>query len=171
MMVQEIQFSIGQWVVHNHYGVGQIKKIEVMPIHGEKTECFMVHVNDGAFWFPTNSVDNPRIRPVASQEIIAKVIKNLRRKPGNLEKDKKFWTTRIKEAPSNIDLVTISQLIRDLSAQKTQKRLNDSHVKALSRYKERLVHEWSAITGKDIEKIHLKINTYIQESKAKITNK
>ena len=78
-MEQEIQYSIGEWVVHSQYGVGQIKKTEVMPFHGEQTECFRVQVKDGAFWFPTNTSENPRIRPVESQEIITKVIKNLRR--------------------------------------------------------------------------------------------
>ena len=169
-MEQEIQFSVGQWIVHSQYGVGQIKKTELMPLHGEQTECFMVQVKDGAFWFPTNSIENPRIRPVASQEIIAKVTKNLRRKPGNLEKDKKYWNERIKAVPSQGDLLTISPLIRDLSAQKHQNRLNDTQVRALTKFKERLLHEWSAITGTNIEKIRPKFYEYIQESRAKIMN-
>ena len=48
-MEQEIQISIGEWVVHSHYGVGQIKKTELMPLHGEQTACFMVQVKDGVF--------------------------------------------------------------------------------------------------------------------------
>ena len=169
-MEQEIQFSIGEWIVHSQYGVGQIKKTELMPLHGEQTECFMVQVKDGAFWFPTNTTGNPRIRPVASQEIITKVIKNLRRKPGKLEKDKKYWSERIKDVPSHSDLLTVGQLIRDLSAQQSQKRLNDTQVRALSKFEERLLHEWSAITGTDIEKIRPKFYEYIQESRAKIMN-
>lgn len=167
-MEQELQFSIGEWVVHDQYGVGQIKKIEVMPIHGQKTECFMVQVDAGAYWFPTNLLDNPRINSVASEDTITKVIKNLRRKPGNLDKDKKYWTSRIKEVPTHGNLLSISQLIRDLSAQKSLNRLNDSQVKALSKYKERLLHEWSAITGDSVENIRLQTNGYIEESKAKI---
>ena len=66
------------------------------------------------------------------------------------------------------DLLTISPLIRDLSAQKTQNRLNDTQVKALSKFEERLLHEWSAITGTDIEKIRPKFNEYIQERRDKI---
>ena len=121
-MEQDTQFSVGTWIVHSQYGVGQIQKTEVMPFHGEQTECFRVQVKDGAFWFPTDSVENPRIRPVASQEIIPKVIKNLRRKPGKLEKDKKYWDKQIKAVTSNDDLVKISQLIRDLSAQLPRRR-------------------------------------------------
>jgi RNA polymerase-interacting CarD/CdnL/TRCF family regulator len=169
-MTQELQYSIGEWVVHSQYGVGQIKKTEVMPLHGEQTECFKVQVKDGSFWFPTNTSENPRIRPIASQEIIKKVIKNLRRKPGNLEKDKKYWTKRIQEVSSQDDLLSISNLIRDLSAQQAQKQLNDTHIKALSKFKESILQEWAAITGTAVEKIRPQINEYIQESRAKIIN-
>lgn len=167
-MEQETHFSIGEWVVHRQYGVGQIKKTEVMPLHGERTECFRVQVRGGAFWFPTDEVANPRIRPVASQEIISKVIKNLRRKPGKLDQDKKYWTQQIKEIPLDGDLVTISRLIRDLSAQKSLKRLNDTQIRALSKFEERLLLEWSAITSVVIEEIRTQFNKLIRESKAKI---
>ena len=166
-MEPENHYSIGEWVVHSHYGVGQIKKTEVMPLHGEQIECFKVQVNDGTFWFPTDPTENPRIRPIASQEIIPKVIRNLRRKPGNLDKDKKYWANRIKGASSQDDLLSISLLVRDLSAQQAQKRLNDSQIKALSKFIENLIHEWAAITGTAVEKIRPQFNKYIQESKAK----
>ena len=169
-MEQEAHFSVGEWVVHNQYGVGQIKKTERMPLHGEQTECFRVQVRDGNFWFPTNSTENPRIRPVASLEIITKVIKNLRRKPGHLEEDKNYWKNQIQAVSSDGDLLSISQLIRDLSAQQSRKRLNDTQVRALSNFIERLLLEWSAITGTDIKKIRPEFNSYIQESNAKITN-
>jgi RNA polymerase-interacting CarD/CdnL/TRCF family regulator len=167
-MEQEIHYSIGEWVVHNQYGVGQIKKTEVMPLHGEQIECFKVHVKDGSFWFPTDSLDNPRIRPVASEEIVSKVIKNLRRKPSNLIQNKKYWTQRIKDVSLHDDLISISQLIRDLYAQKALKRLNDSQIRALSKFKERLLLEWFAITGGDIKEIRSQFNKHISESKAKI---
>jgi RNA polymerase-interacting CarD/CdnL/TRCF family regulator len=167
-MEQDVQYSIGEWVVHSHYGVGQIKKTEVMPFHGEQTECFKVKVKDGAFWFPTAADENPRIRPVASEEIITKVAKNLRRKPGNLDKDKTYWSNRIKEISPQEDLVIISQLIRDLSTQKAQKRLNDSQIKALTKFKERLIQEWAAITGTEVENVRSEVNGYILESKSKV---
>ena len=71
---------------------------------------------------------------------------------------------------SHADLLTISPLIRDLSAQQAQKRLNDTQVKALSKFEGRLLREWAAITGTNIEEIHTQFNEYIQESRAKIMN-
>jgi RNA polymerase-interacting CarD/CdnL/TRCF family regulator len=167
-MEQETHYSIGDWVVHSQYGVGQIKKTEVMPLHGEQTECFKVQVRSGAFWFPTEEAENPRIRAVATQEIIAKVIKALRRKPSNLEKDKKYWSQRIKETSPQDDLLSISQLVRDLSAQQSQKNLNDSQIKALSKFKEGLIQEWAAITGTTVDNVRSQFNNYLQESKTKI---
>jgi RNA polymerase-interacting CarD/CdnL/TRCF family regulator len=96
------------------------------------------------------------------------VIKNLRRKPGNLDKDKKYWAKRIKDSSSQDDLLSISQLIRDLSAQQAQKNLNDSQIKALSNFKESLIHEWAAITGTDITEIRRQMNNYLHESGQKI---
>ena len=49
-MEQEMHYSIGKWVVHSQYGVGQIKKTEMMPLHGEQTECFKVHVGIALFY-------------------------------------------------------------------------------------------------------------------------
>jgi RNA polymerase-interacting CarD/CdnL/TRCF family regulator len=167
-MQQEIEFSVGEWIVHSQYGVGQIRKTEVMPFHGEQTECFRVQVQDGAFWFPTDTSENPRIRRVASEEIIPKVIKNLRRKPARLDKDKKYWGQQIKVVPLDGDLLTISQLVRDLSAQQSRKRLNDSQIRALTRFTERLINEWAAITDTAVDQIRPQFNQYIQESIAKI---
>ena len=65
------QYSIGQWVVHSQYGVGQIKQIERVPLHGnmeEKEKCFTVQTKEGVFWFPVNQNDNPRVRPITSEK-------------------------------------------------------------------------------------------------------
>ena len=166
-MEQEIQYSIGEWIVHSQYRVGQIKKIETMPLHGKQTECFKGQVKGDAFWFPTNSIETSRICPIASQEIITKMIKNLRRKPGNLEKDKKYWNLKIKEMPANSDLLTTSQLIRDLSAQQILKRLNDSQIKALTKFKDRLIHEWAAITGTKLNKSVIYSTNMLKRAKQK----
>ena len=167
-MGQDIQYSIGEWVVHSHYGVGQIRDIETKPLLGEQTECFKVKTKDSVFWFPANAKDNPRIRPIASEDIIEKVIKNLKRKPSNLEKDKKYWQQQINAIQSGGDLITISQLVRDLSAQQTQKRLNHSQDKALSKFTERLLNEWAAIVGTDMEKIRPEFHACIQKSLSKM---
>ena len=161
-------YSTGDWVVHLHYGVGQINRIEVKPILGEDTKCFKVKTRDSTYWFPTTDTDNPRIRPVASQDVIKKVIKNLRRKASDLDTDRKHWKEKIDEVQADGDLISISNLVRDLSAQQVLRDLNDTEKKALEQFTERLLREWALIMKEEVEKIRPKFLAYIEESMAKI---
>jgi RNA polymerase-interacting CarD/CdnL/TRCF family regulator len=161
-------YSVDDWVVHTQYGVGQIKRIEVKPIQGDNTKCYKVKTNDCTYWFPTNAIDNPRIRSVASKEIIVKIIKILRRKPNRLDTDRRLWKQRIDEVRSNGDLESISLIIRNLSAQKVLRQLNQTEDDALEYFKDRLLREWVSITQEEIEKLRSSLNSYIQESQAKV---
>jgi RNA polymerase-interacting CarD/CdnL/TRCF family regulator len=161
-------YSINDWVVHTYYGVGQIKQIETKPIDGEATRCFKVKTKDSTFWFPTTAEDNPRIRPVATKDIMHKVIKNLRRKSNKLEGDKSYWKKSIGEVQSSSDLLSISILIRDLEAQQVVRKLNQTEESALEHFKERLLREWASIVKEDVEKLRPLLHAYIQESQAKI---
>jgi RNA polymerase-interacting CarD/CdnL/TRCF family regulator len=167
-METSIPYSVDDWIVHTNYGVGQIKRIETKPIHGEETKCFKVKTKNSTYWFPTSDIDNPRVRPVASKDIITKVIKNLRRQSSKLDTDRGYWKKRIEEVQSNGDLLSISILIRDLSAQQVLRNLNQTEGDALEHFKERLVREWSSITGDEIEQLRTEVAGYIQESQAKI---
>ena len=168
MMDSNLPYSVDDWVVHTHYGVGQIKRIEVKPILGEDTNCFKVKTNDCTYWFPTNDIDNPRIRSVASKDVIQKIIKNLRRKSSKLEIDRKVWKQRIAEAQSSGDLISLSLIIRDLSTQKVLRQLNQTEEDALENFKDRLLREWASITQEEIETLRTSLQGYIQESQAKV---
>jgi RNA polymerase-interacting CarD/CdnL/TRCF family regulator len=167
-MDSNIPYSINDWIVHTHYGVGQIKRIEVKPIHGEDVKCFEVKTKDSTFWFPTTDTDNPRIRSVASRDIIYKVVKNLRRKASKLDIDKKQLKERIEHVQADGDLLSISIIVRELSAQQVLRHLNQTEEDALAHFKERLVREWASIINEDVEKLRPTLDAYIQESQAKI---
>lgn len=162
-------YSIGDWVVHTYYGVGQIKAIEIKPYHGEKVACFKAKTKDSTFWFPTDKDGNPRIRPISSEDLIKKAIKSLRRKPTNLDKDKKFWKKRIHQVKSDGDMIDVCKLVRDLNAQSIQRNLVQSEENALEHLKERLLREWSVIVGSKVEDVRPQLQSYIRESKEKIT--
>lgn len=168
-MTEMNTYTIGDWVVHTYYGVGQIKAIEVKPYHGEKVECFKAKTKDSTFWFPTDKDGNPRIRPISSEDLIKKAIRSLRRKPTNLDKDKKFWKKRIRTVKTDGDMIDVCKLVRDLTAQSTQRNLVQSEEKALALLKERLLKEWSVIVGSKVDDVRPQLQTYIGESKAKIT--
>ena len=161
-------YSIDDWVVHSYYGVGQIKRVEVKPINEEKIECFKVKTKDSTFWFPTTDEENPRIRPVASEALMKKVIRQLKSKPNMLEPDKALWKKKIEEVQTEGDLLSISVLVRDLSAQQLVRELNQTEKNALEHFKERLLREWASITQEDIEELRTSLQAFLKKSQSKV---
>lgn len=155
-------YSIGDWVVHHTYGIGQIQKIEVKPIHGEQISCFRVKTKDTVFWFPQDQSENPRIRPVATPEIVYRAEKELQITVRELDLDREMWRERIEDVKLHNDLIAISQLVRDLTILRTQRKLNQTEVEILSRFTDRLIREWSAAMNKNVETTQIELDHYLQ---------
>ena len=157
-------YSLGDMVVHRYYGVGQIEGIEIKPINGIEVECFKVKTENSIYWFPTNTLDNPRVHPVASQALIQRAINILKSAPQSLENDPDRWKERIDDVQTAGDILAISNLLRDLAAMKTQKKLNQTQDQALNNLEDRFLREWSASSGDDVKSIRPLLKTYLQES-------
>jgi RNA polymerase-interacting CarD/CdnL/TRCF family regulator len=158
------KYSLGDMVVHRYYGVGQIEGIELKPLNGVEAECFKVKTENGIYWFPTNTLENPRVHPVASQELIQRAIKILRSAPQILDNDPNRWKERIDDVQTAGDILAISILLRDLAAMKTQKKLNQTQDQAFTNLEDRFLREWSASSGDDVNSIRPLLKTYLQES-------
>jgi len=157
-------------VVHHYYGVGQIDAIECKPLNGVEVECFKVKIENGAYWFPTDSLDNSRIHPVASQELIQRAIEILQSVPHGLDNDPIQWKERIDDVLTDGDFLAISSLIRDLTALNTKKKLNRTQDQALNSLKDRLLMEWAASLEVDVKSIRPKLRDYLQESNTYFQN-
>jgi RNA polymerase-interacting CarD/CdnL/TRCF family regulator len=160
---RSITYSIGDWVVHHAYGIGQIKDVEKKPIRGEQVICFRVTTNAGAeWWFPQNETDNPRIRPVASPDVMQRIQTELQQPIGDLDPDRDIWKSRINEVRASDDLIATSQIVRDLTLLKMRRRLNQTESSALSHFTERLLREWSATMNMDVIAVQKILNRYLR---------
>jgi RNA polymerase-interacting CarD/CdnL/TRCF family regulator len=156
-------YSLRDRIIHRDYGVGQIDDIECRQLNGVEVECFKVKTEDAIYWFPTDSVDNPRVHPVASQELIQRVIEILQSAPQGLDNDPLQWKERIDDVQTDGDLLAISSLVRDLSAVKAKKKLNRIEDQALNNLENRLLREWAASIDVDAKSIRPKLRAYLQE--------
>jgi RNA polymerase-interacting CarD/CdnL/TRCF family regulator len=157
-------YSVGDWVVHYAYGIGRIEKIEKKPINGDPVPCFQVKAQNGAnWWFKKSSVENPRVRPVASPDVLLRAEEELQKPIRDLELDKNIWKNRIDKVNSDGNFIAITQIVRDLTILRTQRKLNQLEKKALSLFKERLLREWSATLDTDIEAVRGKLKHYLQK--------
>ena len=160
------QYLIGDWVVHFAYGIGQIKKIEQKPIHGEPEACFQVTTQNGAeWWFPKYGDDNPRIRAVATEEKLQCALAEFEKVTPDLNLDKNLWKARMDEVMKNGDLIETAQIMRDLTVLQTQRKFNQMETKAFSLFKDRLLREWSAIMNMNIAKIEPELKRYLRVCK------
>ena len=156
-------YSPGDIVVHRSYGVGTIDSIESKPLNGIAVECFKVKTENGIYWFPTESSDNPRVHPVAPKSVIKKAIDILRNPPENLEFDPVQWKDRIDEVQKGGGFLAVTSLVRDLAGLKLQKKLTRTQDQALNNLEERLLQEWAASLDVDLNSIRPEIKAYIQE--------
>ena len=163
-------YSLGDMVVHRYYGIGQIDGIECRPLNGVKVECFKVKTENGIYWFPTDSLENPRVPPVASQELIQEAIEILQSAPRGLENDPLQWKERIDDVQTAGDFLAISSLVRDLAALKTKKKLNRTQDQALNNLEDRLLREWAASLEVDAKSIRPRLQAYLQESNTYFQN-
>jgi RNA polymerase-interacting CarD/CdnL/TRCF family regulator len=173
MNEQEQIYDIGDWIVHLTYGVGQVKKLEKMPIGGNSQKCYQVRTDDGVFWLPLKNADNERVRPVAGPRRIHRALKALRKAPKKMAGNYKKRRKRIREVILDGDLKTDLTLVRDLNNRQFKKGLNATEQNAFNTIKKRFVKEWSISKGIKIQEARKKFNNFLHESreKAKQENK
>lgn len=162
------KYALGDRIIHHYYGVGQINGVEPKHLNGVEVECFIVKTKNGVYWFPTDTVDNPRVNLVASKELVQRAIEILRSAPPGLENDPVEWNKRIDEVESGGDFLAVSSLIRDLAALKTKKKLDLKQAQALKNLEDRLIREWAASLEVDAKSVRPKLRAYLRESNTHI---
>lgn len=140
------------WLVHSQYGIGQIKGIEVKSISGRDVNYFRIQTTDSTFWVPVDQMDSEKMRPVSTLEEIQLVIAILQRPPMEMSPDYKDRNSRIQRVQLQNSLEDIARLIRDLRARRRDKgQYNLEENNVVRTLKQRLVDEWSVVTGQNAE--------------------
>lgn len=158
-------YTIGDWVVHRNYGIGQILSVESKSIGGQKVRCFKIQTIEGTYWASIQNMGNPRMRPLASQDQIQQALSEFIEEPPEAETDHQAWKKRIKQVQWEGSLIDVVKIIRDLTAKNDKKRLNDYETKALKRFTDLLIGEWSAIMGLKRQTVEEKLNSLISDIK------
>lgn len=162
-MSTEISYEVGDWIVHNAYGVGQIKKIETKPIHGEKVETYRVRTKDSVYWLPVEDADTSRIRRVVNKRKLRRALKAVNSKPKEMAKNYKTRNAFIKEVFQDGSFMKMAKLLRDLLALQKVKKWNMTETNAVDRIKQRFSREYAVCYEVPIEEARHKINELILE--------
>ena len=154
MMEESHGYSEGDWIVHSHFGVGQIEGAEVKHISGEETRYYKIKTTNSTFWVPVNQMDSEVLRPLATPEEIQQAIATLKKPAEEMSSNTKIRQSRIQSVRIGNTPRAIAQLIRDLRARKRDKGiLYSSERSAFRTLRERLVQEWAIVMGAKAEDI------------------
>ncbi|MCA9925937.1 MAG: hypothetical protein KC419_07150 [Anaerolineales bacterium] len=163
--MNESTYSVGDWMVHSQFGIGQIKGVDTKAISGEETAYYRFETTDSTFWVPFDQMDSDKLRPVSTNEEIQLAIAALKNPPIEMSSNYKIRQIRIKEALVGNTPQAFAQIIRDLRALQRKKGvLNESERNAFRILKERLVEEWAIVTGVKTAKVAVTLNNLLDSN-------
>ena len=164
MDIQPGTYSKGDWIVHSHYGVGQVKGIERKMLEGENKFFYRVKTFDGEYWLSVVQTDVEYIRPITSENQIKRALTLIRKPPEQLPKDHNKRTKVIVEALKDSSLNVKARMIRDLNGKQQESRLNFTEEDAFLKMKRQLLNEWSVVKDEDREVLEEKLEKALQTS-------
>ncbi len=158
------QFSKGDWIVHLHHGVGQVRGVVRRRIGGEKTPYYRVRTRDSVLFVPVNEIDGERLRPLASQREFKRAQKILKQPAEEMSDDHTERKRLIREVKADGSLESIARLVRNLTARRIAKKLNNTEERALRQLKRRLVREWSVCRELSVEEARGELNMLLHDT-------
>ena len=169
MDVQPGTYSKGDWIVHAHYGVGQVKGIEKKTLDGENKLFFKVKTFDGVYWLSVVRTDVEYIRPITSEHQIKRALTIIRKPPEKLPENHTHRNKAISDALGDPSIYAKARMIRDLNGKQHVSRLNFTEEDAFLKMKKQLLNEWSIVEEKDREILEEKLEKALETSVDKIT--
>jgi RNA polymerase-interacting CarD/CdnL/TRCF family regulator len=145
-MESGISYQRGDWIVHKHYGVGQIKGMEKRSISGETTRYYRICAENSTFWVPLDMLDQ-YLRPLVSKHECQEIVHILQRPPRKMHRNFRMRQNRIREVKKSDSPLDMARLIRDLEARSTHTNLNGTEQSALRDLKRRFLEEWRTSMG------------------------
>jgi RNA polymerase-interacting CarD/CdnL/TRCF family regulator len=154
----------GDWLVHQHYGVGQLKGKETKNIGGEENTYFRLEMDNSTIYIPEEKLNSDWFRPVASQSTLREVREILSRPPKKMAQSFITRKSLIKKVMTENSLIDIARIVRDLSGRRRRRKtLSKTEDSALRKLKDRLLSEWAVAMGVDEDEAREKMKALLSE--------
>ena len=141
------EFKTNDHVVYPTHGVGRIMKIEEQEVAGMKLELFVITFEKDKMTLrvPTMKAKAVGMRKLSSPDIVNNALNTLK---GRARIKRTMWSRRAQEYETKInsgDLVTISEVVRDLYRSDTQPEQSYSERQLYEAALDRMAREISAV--------------------------
>lgn len=149
-----MQFAVGDKVVHPQYGPGQIVGVEQHELVEGFEHYYEIEllIHGSTLFLPVRKTDDLGVRPVMSQDKLARVLNILREVPQTLSRDFKVRQARIREKLATARPTKVAEAVRDLTGRKHRSHLTKVDRRLLDRGREFLAAEMAA--ANEIDALH-----------------
>ena len=137
-----MNFHEGDPVMHWTYGLGQIVHLEEQALSGSKSLYYAVQMRDMTVWVPADGKLGSRLRSPTTQAGFKKLLAILSGPGESLPEDRQERRTRLLELVRDGRAESLCKIIRDLSAYRKVRPLNESDQTLLKQSQNTLLGEW-----------------------------
>lgn len=157
-------FSPNDWIVHRHYGIGQVKAVETKAIGEEATTYYKIAAhNDSTIWVPVTSEED-LLRPAASQDEFAEVVQVLKRPSRKMNGHFQTRIARIRKVSREGNPIMLARTVRDLWARRSRRgQLSNTEESAWRRLVDRLIAEWTVSMNLDEDQANKRLYHLLEE--------
>jgi RNA polymerase-interacting CarD/CdnL/TRCF family regulator len=138
-----MDFQVGDAVMHWTYGLGQVVRLEERVLSGKATLYYAVEIGDLTVWVPADDKLESRLRPPTPKAGFKRLLAILTRPGEPLPEDRQERKRQLQEVLKDGRAESLCKVIRDLSAYRKAKPLNDNDQALLKRVQNALSGEWS----------------------------
>lgn len=143
MTEQQIQFQVGDQVIHWAYGPGVILELDKKSLSGRTRQYYVVQMSNLTLWVPVDQTSESSLRLPTPKEDFEDLFHILTSPGKPLSSDRNERRMQLVERLKNHELVSICEVIRDLNRYKRHNKMNDNDNATLERSRNFLIYEWS----------------------------
>ncbi len=142
-----MEFKIGDQVVHPHYGLGQVVKLEVRQFEpGVSRQYYEVSIPGSTLWVPLGQPTSG-LRKLALKSTLADCRRLLASAPAPLTEDPRMRQSELSAHLKQGTIAAHCEVVRDLSAAGWHKPLSGPIASFLRVTLDVLCQEWAAVEG------------------------
>ena len=166
VVVEHIEFELGDSVVYPHHGAGRVLKKESKVLLGQERIYLTIKIlhNDMTVMVPSEKAAQVGLRRVIDEETVQKVLAVLADDVSEMPKN---WNRRFKHNRDKIktgDIYELSEVVRNLAIREHQKGLSTGEKQMFTRAKKILASELMYALDMDEDEAEQHLDDLLAES-------
>jgi CarD family transcriptional regulator len=166
VVLENIEFELGDSVVYPHHGAGKVLKKERKAMFGEEREYLTIKIlhNDMTVMVPCENAGRAGLRRIIDEEAVQKVLAVLSDELSDMPKN---WNRRFKHNRDKIktgDIYELAEVVRNLAIREHDKGLSTGEKQMFTRAKKILASELMYALDMDEEGAEEHLDNLLRES-------